>query len=151
MKVQRLVLMRYGSQRMQTAKQLMRLLPGAWDFRIQAEMTLADSEPEPDLSIVRATPDDYESRHPGPADTGLIIEVADSSLSHDRNVKGPIYARAGIPIYWIVNVPDNILEVYTSPTATGYQTRQDFALTDVVPLVIAGNVVAQVPVADLIG
>src|SRR5437763_15563615 len=54
-----------------TAKQLMRWLPGAWDFRIQAALTLADSEPEPDLAIVRTSPDDYETHHPGPPDTGL--------------------------------------------------------------------------------
>ena len=59
--------------------------------------------------MVRGRPSDYRTQHPVPAQIGMIGEVADSSLAHDRNVKGPLYAQAGIPVYWVINVVDNIL------------------------------------------
>lgn len=127
------------------------LLPRNWHVRPQVAAVLPTSVPEPDLAIVAGHPRQYRNQHPSPAAAALFIEVADSSLAHDRNVKGPIYANAGVPVYWVVNVPDMIIEVYTSPAQGGYQNRQDYTVNDVVPLVIAGQTVAQVPVADLIG
>jgi Uma2 family endonuclease len=127
------------------------LVPAGWHLRRQSSVLLPTSVPEPDHAIVRGQPRQYRNQHPGPADVALLIEVADSSLDHDRDVKGPLYAAAGIPIYWIANLVDLVLEVYTSPAQGGYQNRQDYTVNDVVPLVIAGQTVAQVPVADLIG
>ena len=75
---------------------LLRVLPSGRDLRIQAGVTLTDSQPEPDFAIVRGSAADYENRHPGPADVGLVIEVADSSLLRDQRDKTRIYARAGI-------------------------------------------------------
>src|SRR5262245_28451011 len=91
-------------------KRLSRLLPAGWEVCIQSGITLADSEPEPDLAVVREDPAEYITRHPGPADIGLVIEVADSSLPSDRSDKARIYARAGIAVYWIVNVSDRQIE-----------------------------------------
>src|SRR4051812_41814935 len=54
--------------------------------------------------------------HPGPSDIALVIEVADSSLARDRDIKGPAYAAAGLPVYWIVNLIERQVEVYTAPS-----------------------------------
>jgi Uma2 family endonuclease len=130
------------------------MMPNGWCVRGQCAITLATSEPEPDGAVVRGVIRDYVARHPGPADIGLVVEVADSSLTRDRDDKGPIYAEAGIPIYWVVNIQDRWIEVYTQPTGTGaaarYAHRQDYRPGDAVPLVLAGAVVGQIPVLDVL-
>ncbi|MGZ3415793.1 MAG: Uma2 family endonuclease, partial [Isosphaeraceae bacterium] len=70
-----------------------------WYCRGQSAITTPDSEPEPDLAVIRGSESDYLSRHPGPADTALAVEVADSSLGRDRSIKARIYAAAGVPLY----------------------------------------------------
>jgi Uma2 family endonuclease len=92
------------------------LLPAGWFRRVRSAVTTPDSEPEPDLAIVRGQRRDYGKRHPGPQDLALVIEVSDSSLARDRNVKAPLYARASIPVYWIVNLIDRRVEVHTEPS-----------------------------------
>jgi Uma2 family endonuclease len=87
--------------------------------RIQDPVRLVDSEPEPDVSLVRPPRQRYASEHPGPPDIFLIIEVADSTLDYDRDVKKPMYAEAGITEYWIVNLVDECLEVYRGPQPDG--------------------------------
>lgn len=74
-----------------------------------------DSEPEPDMVIVQNHPDDYLANHPRPSDVFLAIEIADSSLKYDQEVKLPLYAEAGISDYWIFNLVDNYLECYGEP------------------------------------
>src|SRR5262249_42023536 len=96
-------------------KLLAKILPAGWDLSVQCAITLPDSEPEPDFPIVRPPPDYYRPRPPTVADIGLVIEVADSTLAGDRADKGRIYARAGIECYWIINLVDRQIEVYTSP------------------------------------
>ena len=91
-------------------------LPKGWFCRGQSAITTTDSEPEPDIAVVRGTPRDYLARHPGPADMVLVIEVAESSLPRDRSHKGRIYAAASVPVYWIINLVDPQVEVYTDPT-----------------------------------
>jgi Uma2 family endonuclease len=87
--------------------------------RVQNPSTIeSHSEPQPDLVIVR--PGDYRRRHPGPEDTLLVVEVADSSLTYDRRTKMPLYAAAGIPEGWLVNLCENVVEVYREPGPTGY-------------------------------
>lgn len=77
------------------------------------------SEPEPDLVILQ--PDTPEDRHPGPADAFLVIEVAETSLRTDRGRKRTMYARAGIPEYWIVDLQHDRIEVYRDPARGRYQ------------------------------
>jgi len=74
-------------------------LPNGWLLRVQQTVVLPDSQPEPDFSVFRGNPRNYVGRHPTPADVGLVIEVADSSLLRDQRDKTRIYARANIPIY----------------------------------------------------
>ena len=89
-------------------------LPTGWLVRIQLPVSLDDeSEPEPDLVVVAGRPSDNRGSHPDrPV---LAIEVAESSLSFDREHKGSLYARAGVQDYWIVNLVDRVLEVYRDP------------------------------------
>src|SRR5262245_54256628 len=76
-------------------------VPAGWRLHIPSTVVLSDSQPEPDFAIVRGNARTYLTRHPTPADVGIIIEVADSSLLRDQRDKTRIYARGGIPCYWI--------------------------------------------------
>lgn len=131
--------------------QLARLLPAGWTLSVQLPVTLAaNSEPEPDVVLARGTNRDYFARHPGPADIGLVVEVADSSRLYDRRDKQQLYARAGLPVYWVVNIPDRQVEVYTDPQPDAdppaYATRTDYPSGQDVPLPTGGAVA----VADLL-
>lgn len=86
------------------------------------------NEPEPDIVLLRFREDDYATAHPTPADVLLLVEVADSSIDYDRQVKIPIYARAGIAEVWIVDLTRDCLTVYREPTGDGYGFQQDFDL-----------------------
>ncbi|HZY89283.1 MAG TPA: Uma2 family endonuclease [Gemmataceae bacterium] len=134
---------------------LLQRMPAGWFRRGQSAVTVSsDSEPEPDVAVVRGDRRDYGSRHPGPQDMGLAVEVSDSTLAQDRTVKLQIYARARVPVYWIVNLPDTRVEVYTDPTgpdpAPAYRQRRDFGPADEVPLVLDGAEVGRIPVRDLL-
>jgi Uma2 family endonuclease len=130
------------------------LLPAGHRLRLQERMTTPDSVPEPDVAVVRGNARSFVQRHPGPADVPLVVEVADSSLESDREDKGRLYARASVAVYWIVNLIDRQVEVYTDPSGPAdepsYGTRQDFLPGQDVPLVLDGVVVGQVPVNDLL-
>ena len=86
---------------------------------VQNPIVLADSEPEPDLVLKRPRADFYAADKVRPVDVLLAIEVADSSLDFDRDVKGPLYAESGIVEYWIVNLNENCLEVHRRPSPAG--------------------------------
>ena len=89
--------------------------------RIQNPLRLGtQDEPEPDLAVVRARPEGYRTAHPGPDDVLLVIEVADTSAHYDRQTKIPLYARAGIPEVWLVNLPADRIEIYREPRERGY-------------------------------
>jgi Uma2 family endonuclease len=130
------------------------ILPPGWIVRIQAPVSLDDeSEPEPDLAVVAGRPMDYRDSHP--ARPVLIVEVAESSHYVDRQHKGSLYARAAIRDYWIVNLPDGLLEVYRDPipdssAAYGWRYRSVVSLTRadvVVPLAFPS---AEISVRDFL-
>jgi Uma2 family endonuclease len=79
------------------------------------------SEPQPDIALLKPRPDFYESGHPRPEDVLLLLEISDSTLRYDREIKVPLYARAGIPEVWLVDLPGQRLEVYRRPSAEGYR------------------------------
>ncbi len=128
---------------------LLRVLPGLVKdqatLRCQSPITIAvDGEPEPDFTIVRNRADDYESAHPTAAETLLVIEVADSSLEYDRTDKLSLYAEAGIADYWLFNVADRWLEVYSQPAELvpgqfGYLQRRIVPRTEAVALPLGGE------------
>ncbi|MCC6491537.1 MAG: Uma2 family endonuclease [Pirellulales bacterium] len=86
---------------------------------VQNPVRLSDSEPEPDISLLKPRTDDYVSYHPTAADALLVIEVADATLEIDRTVKRELYAENGIAEYWIVNLCDRTVEVHREPQSTG--------------------------------
>jgi Uma2 family endonuclease len=133
---------------------LLRALPANWDLRVQSAVALTDSQPEPDFALVRGSFTNYETHHPGSAEVGLVIEVADSSLLRDQHDKTRIYARGGIACYWIVNLVDKRIEVYTHPSGPtavpAYGTFHIYQPGDAIPLVLDGITAATLPVADLL-
>jgi len=130
------------------------LLPKGLFCRGQSAITTTASEPEPDIAVIRGTQRDYFGHHPGPADMALVIEVADSSLSRDRSLKGRIYAAAAVPVYWIINLVDGQVEVYTDPTGPDatpvYRMRQDYQIGDLVPFVVDGRDLVTIPAQELL-
>ena len=90
------------------------------------------AEPEPDVLLLNWRDDGYGSEHPTPEDVFLLIEVSDTTLDGDRNEKLPIYAQAGIPECWIVNIPDAVVEVYTDPSGGEYQHCRTFGADETV-------------------
>lgn len=127
---------------------LRELLPAGWFVRVQNAVVTSDSTPEPDLAVVRGQPGDYRQRHPTGVEVALLIEVADTTLARDRT-KAAIYARAGIPHYWIVNLPGKHVIVHSQPAGTGfdasYQSQTLAAGDDLLPLILAGQVVGSIP------
>lgn len=98
-------------------------LPLGFRVRTQNPIVLHDrAEPQPDLVIVPLRDDNYRRGHPTDADVLLVVEVADTTLSYDRHTKAPMYARAGIPELWIVNLIDRVVEVYREPVDGVYRS-----------------------------
>lgn len=130
------------------------LLPPGWCVRPQLGLALIDSQPEPDIVVARGRCRDYVTRHPTAADAGLVIEVADSSRLYDRRDKARMYARASIPVYWIVNLVDRRVEVLTDPSGPtavpAYATAAAYAPGADVPLLLPGAPPAAVPAAELL-
>jgi hypothetical protein len=135
-------------------KALEQICPPGWHVRSQEPLTLSDSEPEPDVAVVRGDPGQYERSHPGPQEVALVVEVADASLYRDRSIKKQIYARAGIPIYWIVNLQDRRIEVYTAPSGPAdlpdYRQHEDYAAGMELPLTIEASEAGRISVATLL-
>lgn len=102
------------------ARLLVGVLPPSHLLLQDDPLTLVDSEPEPDISIVRGTEDDFVAKHPTTAD--LVVEVAVTSLADDRSLAA-IYAEAGVGEYWIVLGRENRIEVYRNPVSGVYQTK----------------------------
>jgi Uma2 family endonuclease len=112
---------------------------GKFLIRTQNPIVLDDfSEPEPDVSVLRFREDYYRDAHPRPQDVLLVIEVAETTVPFDRQIKLPLYARAGITEYLIFNLPDDGVECYTQPEMGAYQrthilTRRDRFESVIIP------------------
>ena len=122
-------------------------------LRQQLPVTLsARREPEPDGVIVRGRIEDYETRHPTAADCLICIEVADSSLEYDRTIKCQMYAAAGLPEYWLVNIPDRLVEVYRAPVPAEarYAVRTDFRSGETLQFELAPGISVDVHVGELL-
>ncbi len=133
-------------------------LPAGWHVRKEDPVRIPNrkSEPEPDLSVVRGKRTDYLDRHPGPADVDLVVEVTRSSVAKDRRGeprlrgRARVYGPGGIPVYWIVNVPKRRLEVYANPIGGVYLAPKVLEETESVSLVIDGQKIGTIAVADLL-
>ena len=132
---------------------LERLIPPAWAALPQEAIVIGDqSKPEPDVSVVPAELEFDTTRDPLAAECCLVVEVADSSLDYDRTKKLALYAAAGIPVYWIVNLIDRVVEVHTDPerAAGQYGGHVDYGPGQAVPVIIIGQIVGTIAVADLL-
>ena len=130
---------------------LSRSIPAGWFVLTQAPISTFDSEPEPDVMVVRGHHRDYSDRHPNPDDVGLVVEVADTSLSYDRAIKRRMYARAGVVHYWIVNLVAGQVEAHSEPTEAGGFARRDvFEREAEVPIFLDGREVGRIAVRDVL-
>ena len=138
----------------QLGEQLRTVLPVGWHIRLEQPVRIPDyDEPEPDLAVASGVFLDYEDRHPGPGDIAFLVEIAQSTLSQDRLAMGRVYARAGIPVFWVVNLRgrSRLVEVYTHPTRTrGYTNRVDYRSGQAVPVVIDRKEVGRISVAGFL-
>lgn len=130
------------------------VIPAGWYVDTQEPITTPDSEPEPDVVIVRGDTRHYLDRHPGPADVALVIEVADTTLQRDRELKKRLYASAGISVYWLMNLVERQLEVYTQPSGPKkqpiYAIQQIYRSNDKVPVILEGAEIARLPIQNLL-
>ncbi len=117
-------------------------LVGRAVIAVQDPVQLSDlSEPQPDLTLLRLRSDFYEAAHPRPEDIYLVVEIADTSVVFDREVKLPLYAASGIPEVWLLDLATGVLEVLRDPRSAGY--RSILRLT-------AGETVAPLAFPDLV-
>ncbi|MFO0964198.1 MAG: Uma2 family endonuclease [Gemmataceae bacterium] len=134
-------------------KAIEKRLPAKWSLRVQEPITLEGGEPEPDLAVVEGEDSKYSSRHPGSVDIAHLTEVSDSSLATDRGLKKQSYADAKIPVYWIINLVDTKVEVYTEPGMTpdgpDYLKREDFGIGQDVAFEVGGKRIV-IPVAEFL-
>ena len=130
---------------MQLAKQI---VPG-WKIRSQLPITLVSGEPEPDFAIIRGRRKSNDKCHPTVSECGIVMEVSDSTLRYDRNEKGPFYSAAGIPEYWIINLEEGVVEVYTHPTPDGYDQVQVFRPGECVPFILDAQLITTFSVTEL--
>jgi Uma2 family endonuclease len=128
-------------------------LPDGHFVNVQEPITTPDSEPEPDVTVIRGERCDFVYQHPEPENVALLVEVSDATLQRDRGLKLRVYAQAKITMYWIVNLVDERLEVYSDlgQDEPIYQQHQVYTATDTVPVVIDGREVARLPVVQLLG
>ena len=129
---------------------LERVIPSNWYVEAQEPITLQASEPEPDIAVIRGDTRMYPRRHPGIGDIGLVVEVSDSTLDRDRIMKKRIYATAGIPFYWLLDLNRRKLEVYSEPRASEYAQTAEYAEHDTIPVILDGVPAGTVRVSDLL-
>jgi len=115
----------------------------AW-VRQQLPITIApDSEPEPDIAVVKHDPQRYRHRHPIPGDVYLLVEVADSTLNYDRDRKATVYAQANISEYWVIDVKQQQLLIFRKPQGDTYQVKQVLRAGDAIAPVAFPDVVVE--------
>jgi Uma2 family endonuclease len=128
-----------GPPHSSVVNQLTRLLVRALDdqaiVQVQGPIRLSrSSEPQPDLALLKPREDFYRHRHATGADMLLAIEVSESSLRYDREIKAPLYARHGVPELWIIDLPNGRLLTYRSLTAGEYQEKSTLPQPGVMPI-----------------
>ena len=129
---------------------LVPLLKGTALLRPQLPLRLNEfNEPGPDIVVLKPRPDFYASRHPGPADVFLVLEISDSSLKYDRDVKLPIYAAARLPEIWIADLLGDEVLVYREPSGKRYKTSLSFRRGDSISCLTLPQI--QLAVDDLLG
>ena len=119
-------------------------------IRVQGSIVLDDNgEPEPDIALLRPRPDYYADADAGADAILLIVEVADTPEPYDRQTKGPLYARHGIPELWIVDLNRNLVTRYLDPTSEGFRTTRVYRRSESLSPLAFPDVL--IPVAEILG
>lgn len=138
----------------QVAKLLQRACGDQYHCRVQLGVFTKESRPEPDCALVREPAKNYAHRFPNRDDIAIVVEVADTSLRDDRKTKTRIYARAGFAVYWIVNMQERQVEVFTKPsgesTQPKYGIKRIYKEGDKLPVTVDGKLVGEILVAELL-
>lgn len=130
---------------------LSRLVGGGWHVRKEDPAVVSVlSKPEPDLAVVRGTIEDYDHRDVTAADMALAAEISESTLYTDQKEKKPLYAASGIPIYWIINLVQHQVEVYSDPEGREYRKSQVYSRDQEVPVILDGVEVGKIRAAVLL-
>ena len=137
------------------ATELRGRLPAGWFVNEEKPIQLSRwSQPEPDVAVIRGRLKDYGEKGPTAVHVGLLAEVADSSYPKDRGAKWCKYAAAKIAVYWIVNLPQRQVEVYTSPSGRGksaaYRNVKTYGADEQVPVVVDGRELGRIAVRDIL-
>lgn len=128
-----------------------RMLLAGWSTREDKPIRVPPLyEPLPDIAIVRGDDENYLNHHPEPGDIAFLVEVSDTTLSKDQGKKLVTYAQNGIPVYWIVNLVDHQVEVYTDPGQDGYRKHLVFTAGQSVPVMIEDAEVGRIAVSDIL-
>jgi Uma2 family endonuclease len=133
------------------AMEVILLAVAGWHARGQNGLKIPSqvSIPRPDLAVVRGTARDYLKRYPEASEAVLVAEVSVSSLDKDRAL-ADIYAASGIPFYWIIDVDDGQVEVYSDPGPSGYRSHEVLAPGHMLPVIIDGVVIGEIAVSDIL-
>jgi len=130
---------------------LSRVVPTTWHVRKEDPIVTSEwGKPESDFAVVRGRVEDYDDRDVTAADVALVVEIAESSLSIDRSDMALVYSSSGIPVYWIVNLVDHQVEVFSDRGPTGYQSTQVIKPGQDVPVVLDGLEVGRIAAKDLL-
>jgi Uma2 family endonuclease len=141
----------HGYATKKTLRALDTRLPPGWTWRAEQPVRIPEfDEPEPDVTVVSGSDEDYRHRIPGPDDVGLLIEVSLTTLVQDQGDKRSAYARARIPVYWIVNLADRRVEVYSRPGKSGYRSHKAYTPGQQVPVTIGGQSLQPIAVDDIL-
>jgi Uma2 family endonuclease len=119
--------------------------------RVQSPVSVSDlSEPQPDIAVLAPRSDFYAGAHPGPAEIVLVVEVADTTVGYDRNVKVPLYGRAGVAEAWVVDLANEVVDMWSTPCADGYTDTRRAARGDEV-VIAAGGLGVTLAVDEILG
>lgn len=130
---------------------LWRMIPPGWHVAKGVPIQTSDwSRPEPDLAVIRGVVEDYDERDATSDDTALVVKIAENHLSAARTDLARLYAMAGIPVYWILDLADGQVEVFSDPHRDSYQLHQVLGHGQDVPVVVAGIEAAWIAVSDLL-
>jgi Uma2 family endonuclease len=151
----RLILMTEGPEHVNcvtnAAEAFELILPkSAWHVTRQTSVRFSGWTPLPDVAVCRGSREhEYKHKLPRASDVVLLVEVSHSTYRYDRRVKYPKYAKAGVPIYWIVDLDRRRVEVWSLPLTRAYRSRLVFQEHDTVPVVIDGNTAGHVAVREI--
>jgi Uma2 family endonuclease len=127
------------------------IVPTGWHVTKDDDVVVSEHDkPQPDLAVVRGSPRDYRDKYATPDRIALAVEISESTLTSDQSVKMPRYAAASIPVYWIVDLVHEQVEVHTDPSGGRYAKRAVFTRGQEVPVVIDGALVSQITVSEIL-